>query len=153
LWLFVCMVLAALSAQGCWRLNDWWLGKWTSNAFDLTLGQYMGTYGAIGGAQVLLTCGMAVFVAIISTTAAKNLHERAFRSLLRAPLFFFDTTPIGRILSRFSRDQDIIDTTLGESFRQTFMLGARLPLMYDVVKIYLVSECASLMQAPCASGL
>lgn len=38
--------------------------------------------------------------------AASVLHDRLFRRLLLSPMRFFDTTPLGRILTRFSRDMD-----------------------------------------------
>lgn len=38
--------------------------------------------------------------------AASTLHDRLFRRLLLSPMHFFDTTPLGRILTRFSRDMD-----------------------------------------------
>lgn len=38
--------------------------------------------------------------------AASALHDKLFRRLLLSPMRFFDTTPLGRILTRFSRDMD-----------------------------------------------
>lgn len=38
--------------------------------------------------------------------AASVLHDKLFRRLLLSPMHFFDTTPLGRILTRFSRDMD-----------------------------------------------
>lgn len=44
--------------------------------------------------------------------AAIAMHRHILHGCLRAPMGFFDTTPTGRILSRFSKDVDVIDTTL-----------------------------------------
>jgi ABC-type multidrug transport system fused ATPase/permease subunit len=56
--------------------------------------------------------GTTIQSAVYGTRAAIVLHDRAFENLLRAPLAFFESTPTGRILARFSRDQDTIDTSL-----------------------------------------
>lgn len=48
------------------------------------------------------------------------IHRQAISNLIRAPLRYFDTTPLGRIVNRFSRDQDAMDTTLIESLRMLF---------------------------------
>lgn len=40
------------------------------------------------------------------------LHQVMLKGVLRAPMLFFDTTPLGRILGRFSRDVEIMDNTL-----------------------------------------
>lgn len=44
--------------------------------------------------------------------AAKKLHNNLLVNKLHTPQSFFDTTPIGRIINRFSKDIYIIDEAL-----------------------------------------
>lgn len=44
--------------------------------------------------------------------AARIMHVVMLRGILRAPLTFFDTTPTGRIIGRFAKDIDVVDTTM-----------------------------------------
>jgi hypothetical protein len=48
--------------------------------------------------------------------AAQQLHLTFLINLLRLPMAFFDRTPIGRILSRCSKDIDVIDDRLPHNF-------------------------------------
>ncbi|KAG0258846.1 hypothetical protein BG011_003028 [Mortierella polycephala] len=60
---------------------------------------------------------MAVFLTIVrmfwqfhgSLRASRSLYERLLVTMVRAPIRFFDTTPVGRIINRFSKDFEVID--------------------------------------------
>ena len=53
--------------------------------------------------------------AYFGTRSSFRLHGDILRSVLRAPMSFFDTTPTGRILSRFSRDIYTVDNEIADS--------------------------------------
>jgi ABC-type multidrug transport system fused ATPase/permease subunit len=51
--------------------------------------------------------------------AGVQLHDAAFMAVLKAPLRFFDRTPIGRILNRFSRDVDAVEREVALNLERT----------------------------------
>ncbi len=54
----------------------------------------------------------SVLLALASLRASSVLHIRLIGDVLRLPMVFFDTTPTGRLLNRFSKDVDVLDNTL-----------------------------------------
>jgi ATP-binding cassette subfamily C (CFTR/MRP) protein 1 len=60
-------------------------------------------------------------LSIFGTQASKHMLRDAMHHVLRAPMSFFDTTPLGRITNRFSRDIDTMDNNLTDSMRMYFM--------------------------------
>ncbi|KAJ3406891.1 hypothetical protein HDV05_005697 [Chytridiales sp. JEL 0842] len=56
--------------------------------------------------------GLTWIITLIGFYAAKNLHKSAIAGLLCAPMSFFDSQPIGRILNRLSKDIQGVDQTI-----------------------------------------
>ena len=57
--------------------------------------------------------------------AGRDMHDSMLRATFAAPLRFFDATPVGRILQRFSRDVEAVDIQLQWSFEQTVRCAAQ----------------------------
>ncbi|XP_074093124.1 ATP-binding cassette sub-family C member 10 isoform X2 [Macrotis lagotis] len=73
---------------------------------------YLTVYGAIASANSICTLLRAVLFATGILQAAATLHQRLLHRVLRAPVTFFDSTPTGRILNRFSSDVACADDSL-----------------------------------------
>ncbi|KAJ6452790.1 hypothetical protein C8R45DRAFT_1223373 [Mycena sanguinolenta] len=79
---------------------------------------YVGIYAAIG-----LTAGLVnILMYVLQLTGALRASRKLFKALLEtvvhATFRFHDTTPQGRMLNRFGRDIETIDTSLARSMRQ-----------------------------------
>ncbi|KAK3500077.1 P-loop containing nucleoside triphosphate hydrolase protein [Neurospora hispaniola] len=120
----IVLVLLVIS-QGSNIMTSLWLSWWTSDKFGLSLGQYIGAYAGLGAMQALLMFAFMVSLSMFGTTASKNMLRQATFRVLRAPMSFFDTTPLGRITNRFSRDVDVMDNNLTDALRMYFFsIGA-----------------------------
>ena len=103
--------------------NDWWLKSWAtsskthhsevSEVSKLSESSqslwYLSIYGAIGLVTIFILFGRILLVATGSIRASRRLHHGLLRRIVAAPIRFFEITPIGRILNRFSKDMKDID--------------------------------------------
>ncbi|TPX60041.1 hypothetical protein PhCBS80983_g02066 [Powellomyces hirtus] len=114
IYLLLLMILVQASRVG----TDFWLVEWTNYRIDgFSNGQYVGVYWGWGILQTIMLYVFGIFFAYAGTRAARVLHGAALANVIKAPVRFFDSTPLGRIINRFSKDTDTIDTTLADSFR------------------------------------
>ncbi|KAJ2999430.1 hypothetical protein HDV02_002915 [Globomyces sp. JEL0801] len=71
------------------------------------------TIYALLGLGVVVANNIQQIVALVGTLyASRKLHTKLMDAVLHSPLRFFETTPIGRILNRFSKDIESVDTTV-----------------------------------------
>jgi ATP-binding cassette subfamily C (CFTR/MRP) protein 5 len=119
---FLCfmVLLTFCLTQGSRIVSDWWVSYWIRSTDPTvhSLTYFVGISGGLLGALLISTTLRSVFFAWFTLRAATILHNGVFWKVTRAPMSFFDSTPTGRILNRFSKDQDQIDDLLPDSLLQ-----------------------------------
>ncbi|KAF4965895.1 hypothetical protein FSARC_6365 [Fusarium sarcochroum] len=115
------VIFLLIVSQGANIVTSLWLSYWTSDKFNLSTGVYIAIYAALGVVQALLMFAFSVVLSILGTKSSKVMLRIAVTRVLRAPMSFFDTTPLGRITNRFSRDVDVMDNNLSDALRMFFL--------------------------------
>ncbi|BFZ53859.1 Transporter of the ATP-binding cassette (ABC) [Savitreella phatthalungensis] len=70
---------------------------------------YLGVYALITLGYCTVVFLRALLSSFGSLRASKVMHEKLLKGVLRTRMRFFDATPLGRILNRFSKDLETID--------------------------------------------
>uniref|UniRef100_A0A8C0R026 ATP binding cassette subfamily C member 9 n=1 Tax=Canis lupus dingo TaxID=286419 RepID=A0A8C0R026_CANLU len=127
---------------------DYWLATWTSEYSINNTGKADQTY-YVAGFSIL--CGAGIFLCLVTSltvewmglTAAKNLHQNLLNKIILGPIRFFDTTPLGLILNRFSADTNIIDQhippTLESLTRSTLLCLSAIGMISYATPVFLVA--------------
>ncbi|XP_045495076.1 multidrug resistance-associated protein 1 isoform X1 [Colias croceus] len=106
--------------------SNYWLAKWSNDDNMLVNGtvnkstrdMYLGVYGGLGIGQVVSVSVSSLALYLGTLVAARALHAQLLAGVLRAPsIGFFDCTPTGRLLNRFSKDVDVLDNVLPMTLR------------------------------------
>ncbi|KAH9747850.1 ABC transporter C family member 2 [Citrus sinensis] len=122
LWVIMILFACYLSTEVLRISSSTWLSFWTdqSTSKNYNPGFYIAIYTILAFGQVTVTLLNSYWLIISSLRAAKRLHDSMLNSILRAPMLFFHTNPIGRVINRFSRDLGDIDRNVA-SFVNMFM--------------------------------
>jgi ATP-binding cassette subfamily C (CFTR/MRP) protein 1 len=131
------LVIMFLVLANCANIvTSLWLSYWTSNKFRLSMGAYIGIYAAFGFTQSALMFSFSTVLSISGTNASKTMLQRAMQRVLRAPMSFFDTTPLGRITNRFSKDVDSMDNNLTDAMRMYFLTLTMILSVFILIIVY-----------------
>ena len=122
-----------------------WLSKWAADGSDNRTANdsglrdlRIGVYSALGTGEALFTLASNTLVFFGILRASALIHNTMLDSIMRAPMSFFDTTPTGRLLNRFTKDIDALDTNMRMNLRT----------MLNTVLKTIVTVIILLMQTP-----
>ena len=79
-------------------------------------------YGCLVGASVIFTTIRTCWFLSVSLRCSERLHDKMVLAVLQAPVLFFDSNPVGRIMNRFSKDVGCLDEVLPKTFLEAFQL-------------------------------
>lgn len=90
-----------------WPLND--SNNVATNSSNVDVWYYLGGYALLGLGYTFTSFFREVVVFAGSLKASKDIHQDLLHNIMRARVRFFDSTPLGRIINRFSKDMEAID--------------------------------------------
>ncbi|XP_048013301.1 ATP-binding cassette sub-family C member 9 isoform X1 [Megalobrama amblycephala] len=160
------MVSSKLAKHSVMVAIDYWLAAWTSpnphnqsladsffNATNYTKNydatqiaehrSYVPVFIILCGAGIALCLITSLTVEFLGVAAATNLHHNLLNKIIHAPIRFFDVTPLGQILNRFSADTNIIDQhippTLESLTRSTLLCLSAIGVIAFVTPAFLIA--------------
>ncbi|XP_036432879.1 ATP-binding cassette sub-family C member 9 isoform X5 [Colossoma macropomum] len=160
------MVTSKLAKHSVMVAIDYWLADWTSSApnepnssFSLDANttnytqnetmrndehrSYVPVFIILCGAGIFLCLITSLSVEFLGLSAATNLHHNLLNKIIHAPLRFFDVTPLGQILNRFSADTNIIDQhippTLESLTRSTLLCLSAIGIITFVTPVFVAA--------------
>ncbi|CAJ2666223.1 unnamed protein product [Trifolium pratense] len=104
----------------CQILQNSWMAANVDNQLVSTLKLIL-VYFLIGAISTVFLFTRSLLVVALGLQSSKYLFSQLMNSLFRAPMSFYDSTPLGRILSRVSSDMSITDLDI--PFSLTFAVG------------------------------
>uniref|UniRef100_A0A669BS98 ATP-binding cassette, sub-family C (CFTR/MRP), member 12 n=1 Tax=Oreochromis niloticus TaxID=8128 RepID=A0A669BS98_ORENI len=112
-------------------IDQAWQTNTTAVQGEISQNPHLHFYQVIYAATVVVIVVLSIVKSIIYTyftlKASCKFHDMLFKKIIDSPMSFFDTTPTGRLLNRFSKDQDEVETVLPlvmDSFFQCSLLVA-----------------------------
>ena len=100
-----------LRSGSCLWSMPWWDTPFRVSVLgsEVDAGYYLGVYAALGGGYMIITLVREGVLFGGSLTASKRIHRNLMESVTHARFRFFDSTPLGQIMNRFSKDIEAVD--------------------------------------------
>ncbi|XP_028401273.1 multidrug resistance-associated protein 1-like [Dendronephthya gigantea] len=153
----VLIFLSLILSTTCLVSSQIWLARWSTSNITASSEntRYLGIYAGIGIGQAIFVTSSSFLMAYASFKASTALHEKLLVNIMHLALAFFEVTPTGRILNRFSKDVDMVDSViptvlqqfLGSSFNVlgvVFIISFATPLfltiLFPLTLLYFITQ-------------
>uniref|UniRef100_A0A8B9CHQ3 ATP binding cassette subfamily C member 8 n=1 Tax=Anser brachyrhynchus TaxID=132585 RepID=A0A8B9CHQ3_9AVES len=135
------LVLSQLLKHTVMVAIDYCLAQWTSEIFDHS--PYSKFFSILSCLGIVLCLVTSIAVEWTGLKVTKKLHSSLLNKIILAPMRFFETTPLGSILNRFSADCNTIDqhipATLECLSRSTLLCVSALAVISYVTPMFLIA--------------
>nr|CAB3219626.1 multidrug resistance-associated protein 1-like [Phallusia mammillata] len=124
--LFFVLQYAAQIYSSIW-LSDWSMDPLNPDGTQNGTQLRLGVYGILGLCQAFMVLSSSLSLTYGAVAAATVMQFDMLCRIVRAPMSFFDTTPLGRLMNRFSKDVYLVDEVIPRtlsSFLMTFFKTA-----------------------------
>ncbi|XP_014108088.1 PREDICTED: multidrug resistance-associated protein 6-like isoform X2 [Pseudopodoces humilis] len=139
--LCVYIVLSFTCQQAMAFSRGYWLSLWTDDPVHNGTQQHtelrVGVFGALGVVQALGRFACTAAVLLGGVLASHQVFLQLLSNVMRSPMLFFEQTPIGHLLNRFSKDMDAVDSVIPDKLKS--VLG----FLFNLLEIYLVIVVAT----------
>ncbi|KAF7972890.1 hypothetical protein HWV62_16688 [Athelia sp. TMB] len=126
-WFWAAFIIILLIAAMSPVAENWWLKYWagaaTERVDDKGPSYYIGVYALITFIGLIITTSRWFVLYNGSIRASTLLYQRLLESVLFANLRFHDTVSRGRLLNRFGKDFEGIDSNMSDNFGRSIMYG------------------------------
>ena len=87
---------------------------------------YLSIFSVLGFGQVFSAIFAFLFLVLATIKGSRTIHSKMLTNILHSPMSFFDTTPLGRIMNRFSKDiyniDEVIPISIDDFLASFFMV-------------------------------
>lgn len=142
-WLMVLtIVVVSTSNQLLTILANMGMTQWTKKNSNAEQLKGLSSYGILGILAAVMIFIQMFIAACGAQRGARQFHSVLLSSIVRAPLRFFDVTPVGRLINRFSKDINIIDDaiimTIIGWLQQVMAVGGTIGVLLYTIPISIV---------------
>ena len=111
---FVLIVCMFVSVTMISVISEYWVSVWTSNKLSLSESLYMKIFAVILVLMLLFNLLKGGIFGWYILRIGFRLFDDLISRIIKKPMSFFDTTPVGQLLNLTGKDSDFVDTFLAE---------------------------------------